>query len=140
MNWGTLTTRRMFANRRLLLISFFAALLLQTAAMMAAIVFMSLPISTEEDSVEYIRTADNVVAVGRFSIDVAPPFRPNGFRTPGPLVLNIPLRLLSFKNDTAAALISRLALILGAFLCVAIAREFGIGKYALLAGTLFILT
>ena len=131
--------RHTLANRRIMMISFVAALLLQTAAMIVGIVFLALPISSEEDSVEYIRTADNVVAVHRFSIEQAPPFRPNGFRTPGPLFLNIPLRLLSFKNDIVAALISRLMLILGGVLCVAIAADLRIDKYALLAGTLYIL-
>lgn len=131
--------RHPLANRRIMAISFVAALLLQTAAMIVGIVFLGLPVSSEIDSVEYIRTADNVVAAHSFSIDQAPPFRPNGFRTPGPLVLNIPLRVLSFKNDIAAALISRLVLVFGAFLCAAIATELGIGKYALLTGTLYIL-
>jgi hypothetical protein len=130
----------MLDRRRTLLMSFVAALLLQTAATIGAFVFLDLPISTEADSVEYIRTADNVVAVHSFSIETAAPFRPNGFRTPGPLILNIPLRLLSFKNDFAAALISRIVLFLGAILCVSIAAQLRVDKYALMAGTLFILT
>jgi hypothetical protein len=132
--------RHTLANRRIMVISSVAALLLQATVMIVGIVFLALPISTEEDSVEYIRTADNVVAVHSFSIEQAPPFRPNGFRTPGPLLLNIPLRLLSFKNHIVAALISRFVLILGGFLCVAIAVQLGVDKFALLAGTLYILT
>jgi hypothetical protein len=130
----------MFRSRRVLLIFFVAALLLQTAATIGAIVFLELPISTETDSVEYINTADNVLARGAFSIEDAPPFRPNAFRTPGPLILNIPLRLLSFKNDIAAALITRLVLFLAAYLCVLNAAQLGIKDHALLAGSLLILT
>jgi len=122
------------------LILFAAALLLQTAATVGALVFLNLPISTETDSVEYINTADNVLARGRFSIETAPPFRPSGFRTPGPLVLNIPLRILSFRSDLAAALITRLVVLLAACLCVLNAAQLGVGDYALLAGPLLILT
>jgi hypothetical protein len=130
----------MFPSRRALLICFVTALLLQTAATIGAIVFFGLPISTEIDSVEYINTADNVLARGSFSIEEAPPFRPNGFRTPGPLILNIPLRILSLKNDMAAALITRLVLFLAAILCVLNASQLGLKSYALLAGPLFVLT
>src|SRR5438105_1199552 len=116
----------MLDSRRVLLISFVAALLLQTAATLGAIVFLELPISTGWDNEEYIHTADNVLAAHSFSIEDAPPFRPNGFRTPGPLILNVPLRLLSFKNDIAAVLISRLVVFLGGLLCVAIAAQLSV--------------
>ena len=121
----------MLDSRRVLLILFAAALLLQSAATIGAVLFLELPISTGWDEQDYIRTADNVVAAHSFSIEDAPPFRPNGFRTPGPLLLNIPLRLLSFKNDTAAALISRFVVFLGGLLCVTIATELSVGKCAL---------
>jgi hypothetical protein len=127
-------------NRRVLLMLFVAALLFQTGATIGAIVFLQLPISTGWDNEEYIRTADNVLAGHGFSIEDAPPFRPNGFRTPGPLLLNMPLRLLSHNSDIAAALISRMALSLGALLCVLVAVQLSLGKYALLTGSLFILT
>jgi hypothetical protein len=136
-----LNTRRTFDSRHKLLILFIVALLLQTAATMGAILFLNLSISTGWDEQDYIRTADNVLAARSFSIENAPPFRPNGFRTPGPLVLNIPLRLLSFKSDIAAALISRFVVFLGAVLCVIIAAELSVDdKYTLLAGPLFILS
>ena len=130
----------MFHGRRVLPILFVAALVLQTAATIGAILFLDLPISTEIDSVEYIHTADNVLAGRGFSIEDAPPFRANAFRTPGPLILNIPLRLLSFRNDIAAALISRLVLLLAAYVCALNAAQMGLNKLALLAGSLFILT
>ena len=130
----------MSALRRPLLIAFATALLLQTAATVGALLFMQLPVSTEIDSVEYITTADNVLERGRFSIEHGPPYRPNAFRTPGPLLFNIPLRVLSFKNDLAAVLISRLVLLLAAYLCVRNAVEMGLGELALLAGPLLILT
>jgi len=131
---------RMLHTRRVLLILFVAALLLQTAATIGAMFFLDLPISTGWDNEDYIRTADNTLAAHSFSVENAPPFRPNGFRTPGPLVLNIPLRLLSFKNDIAAALISRFVVFLAGLLCVIIAAELSVGKYALLAGPMFILS
>lgn len=127
-------------GRRAVLVLFGAVLFLQTAATIGAIVFLHLRISTEGDSLEYVRTADNVTAGHGFSIENAPPFRPNGFRTPGPLFLNIPLRLLSFRNDIVAALITRLVLFLAGFLCVVNAAQLGLDRYALLAGPLFILT
>jgi hypothetical protein len=130
----------MLENRRVQIMVFVAALLLQTAATIGALVYLDLPISTEYDSVEYINTADNVLARGRFSIEDAPPFRPNGFRTPGPLLINITLRLLSFKNDIAVALISRLLVLLAALLGVAYAAQLGVDEHALLAGPLLILT
>jgi len=130
----------MLDSRRMLLILFVAALLLQSAATIGAIFFLGLPISTGWDNEDYIRTADNVLAAHTFSVEDAPPFRPNGFRTPGPLVLNVPLRLLSFRHDIAAALISRVVVFLGGLLCVIIATKLNLGKYALLAGPLFILS
>ena len=127
-------------SRNVLLILFAASLLLQTAATVGALVFLDLPVSTETDSVEYINAADNVLARGRLSIESVPPYRPSGFRTPGPNLLNIPLRVLSGRSDLAAALITRLVVLLAACLCVLNAAQLAVGEYSLLAGPLLILT
>jgi hypothetical protein len=139
--WANTMLTRSQNSRHTFLTFFIASLLLQTAATIGAILFLHLSISTGWDEQDYLRTADNVVAAHGFSIDNSPPFRPNGFRTPGSLLLDIPLRILSFKNDIAAVLISRLVVLLGGFLCVIIAADFGVDhKYALLAGPLFVLS
>src|SRR5258706_12752963 len=130
----------MIPSRRLQLWCLLGALLLQAGATLGALLFFDLPVSTDIDSVEYINSADNVLSRGTLSIEGAPPYRPSGFRTPGPLLLDIPLRVLSFRNDTAAVLISRGVVALSALLCVLNAGLIGLDALALLAGALLILT
>jgi hypothetical protein len=105
----------------------------------AADLLYDVPASTEIDSVEYIRTADNVLAGHGFSIEDTAPWKPNAFRTPGPLLTNIPLRILSFKSDLLAIIISRLLLLVAAVLVIHLASRLGLSSFALVAGTFFVL-
>ncbi len=122
-----------------LLYLFWIAVLLQAAVSVAAYLLYDVPVSTEIDSVEYIRTADNVVAGHGFSIEDTAPWKPNAFRTPGPLLTNIPLRILSFKSDLLAIIISRLLLLVAAVLVIHLASRLGLSSFALVAGTFFVL-
>jgi len=74
-----------------------------------------------------------------FSIEDTAPWRPNAFRTPGPLLINIPLRILSFKSDLLAIIFSRLVLLGAALLVIELASRVGLSSFALVAGTFFVL-
>jgi hypothetical protein len=126
-------------QQRLFLYLFSITFMLQAAMSVAAHFLFNVSVSTEVDSVEYIRTADNILAGHGFSIEDRPPWRPNAFRTPGPLLINIPLRVLSFRNDLLAIIVSRLALLYAAVLTVKLAAQYGLLHYAWLAATFFIL-
>jgi hypothetical protein len=121
------------------LVPLFAAVLLQTALSLVGFLAFDLPVSSEIDSVEYIKTADNILASHGFSIENTPPWMPNGFRTPGHLILNIPLRVFSFGSDLLALLISRIFLFGAGLLVVKLAVSFGLSSLASYAGALFVL-
>jgi hypothetical protein len=118
---------------------FVAALLLQAMISVGAVVLYDVPVSTETDSVEYITTAENVLRGNGFSIEHTAPWRPNAYRTPGPLLTNIPLRILSFNSDVLAIIISRLILLGAALLVIRLASQLGLSSFAFLAGTFFVL-
>jgi hypothetical protein len=128
-----------YTQRRLFFYLFLIALMLQATMSVAVQFLLNVPVSTEIDSVEYIRTADNILAGHGFSIEDTPPWKPNAFRTPGPLLINIPLRILSFKNDLLAIIISRLVLLGSAVLVIQFANRLGLSTFALLAGMFFVL-
>ena len=128
-----------YAQRRLFFYLFLTALMLQAAMSVAVQFLLNVPVSTEVDSIEYIRTADNILAGHGFSIEDTQPWRPNAYRTPGPLLINIPLRFLSFKNDLLAIIISRLVLLGAAVLVIRLASRLGLSAFALLAGMFFVL-
>jgi hypothetical protein len=75
--------------RRVFLYLFLSTLMLQAIVSVTAKFLLNVPVSTEMDSVKYIRTADNVLAGHGFSIENTPPRNPNAFRTPGPLLINM---------------------------------------------------
>jgi hypothetical protein len=128
-----------YTQWRLFFYLFLTALLLQAIVGVAVQFLLNIPVSTEVDSVEYIRTADNILDRHGFSIEDTSPWRPNAFRTPGPLLINIPLRILSFKNDLLAIIISRLVLLGAAILVIQLAHRLGLSSFALLAGMFFVL-
>jgi hypothetical protein len=115
-----------------------ATILLQAALSVAVYLLYDVPVSSEVDSVEYIRTADNVLAGNGFSIELTAPWKPYAFRTPGPLLINIPLRILSFKSDLLAIIISRLLLLAGAVLTIYLASRLGLSSFSMLAATFFV--
>jgi 4-amino-4-deoxy-L-arabinose transferase-like glycosyltransferase len=126
-------------QRDRLLYLFLTAFMLQATVSVIAYLLYDVPVSTEVDSVEYIRTADNVLAGNGFSIEDVPPWGPNAFRTPGPLLINVPLRILTFESDLLAIIISRLVLLGAALSVIDLALRLGLSSFALLAGTFFVL-
>ena len=136
---STISSVRSYPQQRRFLYLFLTAFLLQATVSVSAYLLYGVPVSTEVDSVEYIRTADNVLAGNGFSIEDTAPWRPNAFRTPGPLLINIPLRILSFDNDLLSIILSRLLLLVVAVLVIDLAFRLGLSSYALVAGTFFVL-
>jgi len=128
-----------YAQRRLFFYLFLTALLLQATVSVVVQCLFNVPVSTEIDSVEYIRTADNILAGHGFSIEDTAPWNPNAYRTPGALLINIPLRILSFKNDLLAIIIGRLVLVGAAVLVIQLASRLGLSAFAWLAGMFFVL-
>lgn len=98
------------------------------------------PISTVADAWDYVGITDNLLAGHGFAIERKFPWRPDGSRTPGMLLINIPLRVLFPHNDFYAALASRVVLILIGVIVGVIAIRILDNPYALLAGAILILT
>lgn len=87
------------------------ALALNLALTWYVVGVMRFPISSDRDSFEYVGITDNLLAGHGFAVEPNSPWRPDGSRTPGMLLINLPLRVFSEKNDLSAALAGRLALL-----------------------------
>lgn len=120
-------------------LAFMGALIVQTAAVVYVVGVLHYPISTQRDSVEYVSITDNVIAGHGFAVEPVAPWRPNGSRTPGFLVTNVPIRLAFSKNNLLAAVAGRAWPAIAALLLVATARGLGAGAWAPASGALLLI-
>lgn len=132
---GKRTTQAPFA----ILVFFLMALGLQAGLTWFAVAVVQTPISTVADASQYIRITDNVLAGHGFAIERVFPWRPDGSRTPGMLLINIPLRVLFPGHDLYAALASRIVLALSGVIVGVITMQLLGNPYGLLAGAILIL-
>jgi hypothetical protein len=119
-------------------LAFVAALLAQAAAAFYVVGVLHYPISTQRDSWEYVHITDNVIAGHGFAVEPVAPWRPNGSRTPGFLVTNVPIRLAFSGSDLLAAIAGRAWPAIAALLLVATARRLGAGAWAPAAGAILL--
>ena len=119
---------------------FVIALAFQAGLTWFAVDIVKYPISNFEDSWQYVGITDNVLAGHGFAIEREFPWRPDGTRTPGMLLINIPLRVLWRGQDLHAALASRLILALAALIVGIIAARTLRSSSGFLAGAALIVT
>jgi hypothetical protein len=122
-----------------ILVFFLVALGLQAGLTWFAVSVARYPISTVADARGYISITDNVLAGHGFAMERTFPWRPDGARTPGMLLINMPLRVLFPDHDLYAVLASRVVLALTGVIVGVMAMQILHNHYGLLAGAILIL-
>jgi hypothetical protein len=115
-----------------------AAVLVHTIESAVAVAALHVPVTTEIDSEEYVLTTDNTMKGNGFSLECEPPFRPTALRTPGHLVLDIPIRASSFGNDVCAVVVSKALLIGTVLLLIGIGKELSLPRVGIIGAILLL--